>query len=345
MKLPKIEYNMACEFIFSMIRLFKEEAFLDYKKMILEKDKDIEEYIKNVNNELSFLIKRDMELLISDFVGGMFGLINASIYADIKTVPELLVYIEQTEPLDLLADILETWDIDLENHEEDKLISIIREQIIGRLDIITKDDEVIREYLKHPKEMQQRLLHIMTYYYEHHFKAEEKRIEDILKQKVLAHQILLEGHTEAFIKNMLFFTSAKEFEESSIRLFVMYFGEFNNIYNVKNGTVYYFYGFSLEQRLNQEYNKVVRKEFLRLLQDDTRYEIIKLLANKKWYGKELADHFELTTATMSYHLTKLTTFGIVIIERGINKRIYYSLDKKEFTSLYTSVLDDIFEEC
>lgn len=65
---------------------------------------------------------------------------------------------------------------------------------------------------------------------------------------------------------------------------------------------------------------------LKTISDETRFDIILLLnKNKKMYGREIADALNLTTGTVSHHLTKLIAVKILYSEVKGNK-IYYSLN-------------------
>ncbi len=71
---------------------------------------------------------------------------------------------------------------------------------------------------------------------------------------------------------------------------------------------------------------------MKALSDPTRREILKLLRSKIMSASEIADHFQITNASISYHLSLLKEAGLVIIEKK-GKYIYYEIN--------TTVLDEI----
>ena len=79
-----------------------------------------------------------------------------------------------------------------------------------------------------------------------------------------------------------------------------------------------------------------------LMSDYTRFSIIILLANKTMYGKEIADKLELSTGTISYHLSPLIKEGLVI-SKIKGKKIYYSINKEEINKM-SVFLNQIGEE-
>lgn len=83
---------------------------------------------------------------------------------------------------------------------------------------------------------------------------------------------------------------------------------------------------SIKDRKDDMFNK------FNLISDYTRFSIIILLADKTMYGKEIADKFELSTGTISYHLSPLIKEGLVI-SKIKGKKIYYSINKEEINNM------------
>ncbi len=67
---------------------------------------------------------------------------------------------------------------------------------------------------------------------------------------------------------------------------------------------------------------------LKSLSDGSRYEILRLLSQKKMYGGELAGVMKLSVGTISYHTSNLLLTGL-IKEKRVNSRIYYESDKEK----------------
>lgn len=82
---------------------------------------------------------------------------------------------------------------------------------------------------------------------------------------------------------------------------------------------------------------------LKILSDNSKYEILKSIRNKPAYGQELAEQLNLSTATISHHMGALITSGFVQIEKQTN-RIYYQMDKERvlrfIEQLKTSLMND-----
>jgi transcription regulator, arsR family len=73
------------------------------------------------------------------------------------------------------------------------------------------------------------------------------------------------------------------------------------------------------------------------LSDVNRREILRLLRQGSLNAGELAEHFEMTPATLSYHLALLKKAGLIVEKREKNFR-QYSLN----TSVFEEVLSYIY---
>lgn len=73
-------------------------------------------------------------------------------------------------------------------------------------------------------------------------------------------------------------------------------------------------------------------ETLKAITDPTRREILEILKNGKKTAGDIAREFELTNATVSYHLSILKKAGL-IIETKYKKYIYYELNASIFEEI------------
>lgn len=78
-------------------------------------------------------------------------------------------------------------------------------------------------------------------------------------------------------------------------------------------------------------------ETLKAISDPVRRDILSMLKNGRKSAGEIAEHFNLTGATVSYHLAKLKSADLVAEEKHKNY-IYYDLN----TSVFEEVLKWIY---
>ena len=73
-------------------------------------------------------------------------------------------------------------------------------------------------------------------------------------------------------------------------------------------------------------------ETMKALSDPARREILNMLKNGRMTAGDIAGRFDMTNATVSYHLSQLKKAGLIFESREKNF-IYYSLN--------TSVLEEV----
>jgi len=78
-------------------------------------------------------------------------------------------------------------------------------------------------------------------------------------------------------------------------------------------------------------------ETLKAISDGVRRDILQMLKDGKKSAGEIAEHFNLTGATVSYHLAKLKSADL-ISEQKYKNFIYYELN----TSVFEEVLSWIY---
>lgn len=83
------------------------------------------------------------------------------------------------------------------------------------------------------------------------------------------------------------------------------------------------------------------REALQMLADPVKLDILLYIKNDAHFGKEIAERFSLTTATISYHMNELLNQGLIKV-RQQGKRIYYSLDRERVQLLLEQV-KEMFE--
>lgn len=74
------------------------------------------------------------------------------------------------------------------------------------------------------------------------------------------------------------------------------------------------------------------QETFRALSDPVRREILTLLKKGKLSAGEIGSHFDMTGATISYHLSQLKKAGLITEEREKNY-IYYQLNATVFEEI------------
>jgi DNA-binding transcriptional ArsR family regulator len=76
------------------------------------------------------------------------------------------------------------------------------------------------------------------------------------------------------------------------------------------------------------------QESFKALSDPTRRQIVQLLKKEKLQAGEILEHFDMTGATISHHLSILKDAGLVTSEKK-GKYIYYELNLSVIEEIMT----------
>lgn len=79
-------------------------------------------------------------------------------------------------------------------------------------------------------------------------------------------------------------------------------------------------------------------DVMKVIGDKVRLQIIKMLASKPMFGKELAESLGISRSTVSHHLDQLRTVRLLIVERKKNTK-YFSLNHYEYKKLLIALGD------
>ena len=78
---------------------------------------------------------------------------------------------------------------------------------------------------------------------------------------------------------------------------------------------------------NDDIHQAAALQILKLLSDKSKFDILSSIKEHPAYGAQLARQMNLTTATISYHMSALIQERLIELDRT-NNRIYYRMNKK-----------------
>lgn len=91
-----------------------------------------------------------------------------------------------------------------------------------------------------------------------------------------------------------------------------------------------------ERKVKEEYQPEEYQKILKVLGDKSKFDILLFIKDRPAYGTEIAQHFSLTTATVSHHMNQLLQLQLVQVEVR-EKRVYYQTKK--------DAVREVFEAC
>ncbi len=93
----------------------------------------------------------------------------------------------------------------------------------------------------------------------------------------------------------------------------------------------------------EELDRGLLCEELRVIGEESKFEILQMLNEEGAYGKEIAQKVKLDAATISRHLSVLQKYGLVYMERREGRNIYYRTNQGEIRNLL-ELLQKIFKK-
>jgi len=202
------------------------------------------------------------------------------------------------------------------------------------------DREKALEILRYPEDARQRLVNLLERYTQV-FGNYVDELEALDRAEVQKRSEACLANPEDFITNYLKI-SAKILEPAKrIDLIPNAFSEIiTYVLQPEKDHFVLIYGTFISKKRSREKRSEERKQFLKVLSEEKRVEIIKLLAVKPAIGSELAKQVGLTGATASYHLTMLLGIGLVEYER-VGQKLHYTLNKELLKDLFDKAYQDL----
>jgi len=338
MKSLLIETNITFEFIYTMMGV----AYYEKSK---QSDIDIShsrfqcfvsDFVENNYKHIPSIVINDIQLFLQDFSNLYVTLLHLTIDKNMTHPKDLIDYFTDFTTDDFL-------NLYLLSNETGLTTSSPREQLDLTLDDLTlkyhkdaKDKSLFYEFIAYPKGVVNRFISAIEVLYNDFFKPFEPILISKLAELQKRHQALYNDNPEAFINAILFQSKESLHDsETKIHIYLGYFyGDRVNVAYGDNHNVFFFYGALAEKKLYSENLTAQYEELIKSLADDTRRKLIKYLMNAPHYNKEISDYLGITTATISYHISRLADLGIIHLKYQEGKRIYYQVDKERFNQLF-----------
>lgn len=128
---------------------------------------------------------------------------------------------------------------------------------------------------------------------------------------------------------------------------------FNRLkFELMSNSIYAFYGIYflklLELKESSRYKEDELVKDLKALGDPTRFKIIQILLEREMFLKELAEKLNLTSATVSHHISILQKSNLISITIGDDdgRKVLYQVNREKLQSIGDSIskLSSIYSE-
>ncbi len=345
----RIKYNLAMDFINSVFKYKEYQIFFDKPNhsdvendiikhnVAFVRNKDLLDWLDNINKKISPIFKNQFTFVVDDSL----GLLN---------VCYSVIEINQIEhPLELI-DALNSLDTDTMVEISYKFYNLdipLDNDVLLKEALLSNYNENIAnsflDYKNNPNEYKENFINTLKIFYKDFFKPIENDVLIFMEDRLVIIN-------EAFKKDPMYFinsmgkgdyTKAIDMHKN-FTIYMSYFLDIGFMYLTHKDSLIILCGHNFEYIFNNKEREDNYINLFKALADEKRLAILKLTSERPWYNKELADYFNLTPATLSYHLSLLMNTGILSFEPSIiNNRYYYTTNKEKLKELFDAALLDL----
>lgn len=349
----QLDRSIIYEFLLSLFRLENDEG-MKLKELELEKEIKLEKEIVNwVEKTLQKIPKAKKELIARYFnKESYFGLCLVSEIPHLKltTIEEYLDYLKTKEAADFIKRFTQSGygPAPSENIDLKKVKNLIKSEkeaakfVNDKINLASDQKWNLLQFYFNPEEMKEEFIALLEWYHKEVFKEDQEWITEKSKKINDTYQENLNRYGEKYLKNILEKLIDKPLNADENYIAFSYFYETSLLNSSTNsGGNFYLIGFRFPEIFAADEKGILGSlEIFKTLADETRLNIISLLAEKTMYGNEIAEKLNLTNATISHHVSKLLMNNIIRAHKEDNK-LYFQLNKKKFKKIILKSVDNL----
>ncbi|NQT60414.1 MAG: winged helix-turn-helix transcriptional regulator [Bacteroidetes bacterium] len=342
----KFIYNHAIEFYCYLCAFIEDKIEKDKEDNNIPSDPALSDILQKVDQDISPFLKHDIELFFNKMFYTSWMIFYRIIDLEITEEEELFSYFNKLSDTEFRNIYLEGLWL------QDKPVDQIQEKDIKKSIVENffhssrPQEKMLKQLLDNPGEWKPKILQTLTdFYHKHYLPFKEEIIKTGTKRGAAAKKEFdkdpthyLDTLTLGHYRDLL-----KHAEDTTV--YISYSYNRGLTLSIKRKII--LLGLSRETLLTSANRKLQSNILFTALSDKKRVEILRLLGEREWFSNELAKHFGLTAATMSYHLNKLLGAGLVTIRIGDQKKIYYSLSRENLENYLDCCRADLLgdEDC
>ncbi|MGD1822195.1 MAG: ArsR/SmtB family transcription factor [Pleomorphochaeta sp.] len=335
----KLINNEAVDFIFAMNRfgIRNKEIHLEYPSM-----EEIKEWCIESEKKLSPFLLNDITLIFEKtIIISLYFFIKVHENNNIKTAQDFLSFLDSFEANQFKSDIINRF---LDKSINELTVDNIYNQIIN--DGLhpgydeREEAELLFGFLNESDNFLNRLKSTYDQFYNFVYKESKDKFKKIETEKYNWHLKRMNDNAINYLKDLGLNSIINEIENvENLHYYFSFFADndVSALWDSKNIII----GASTDNRIIQKSAKKKTELLFNCLGDPKRLEILRLTSKRPWYSSELASHFNLKPATLSYHISKLVDADLLTIQKGKSKRFYYTLNKETYKSYLEFASQDL----
>ncbi len=335
----KLIHNDAIEFILAMNRfgIRNKREMSDYPQM-----DELIQWCSYYEKKLSPFLLNDISLICEKtIIITLYLVVKVSESKNIITAEDFLVFLNDLTYQELKDDLVTRFlDESIENVSKEKIYNQILNDGLHIGYDTQEETDLLFAFILDPQSFLQRLIITYRQFYDLVYLPSRDKFNVLTEEKYT-------WHNEHFQKDAIPYLNAlgltgflkNEGNLDGVSCFYSFFAdnEISVLWESKTILI----GANTDIRIKQLSAMKQTDLFFSLLGDPKRLEILRLTSIRPWYSSELATHFDLKPATLSYHINKLVDADLLTITKGKAKRFYYSLNVDALNKFLKYVSHDL----
>jgi len=349
----KLDRSVIYELFLSLFRL-KNDKIIKLEDLELKKEIKLNKEIVNWAAETMAKIPQSKREMIAKYFNeeSYFGLclISEIPMLEIKNIEDYLQHLKEKEAVYFLKrftesgygpspsekiDLLKVKNLIANEKEAAKFVN-------EKLNFSSAQKWNLLQFYFEPEAMKSEFIELLEWYYKNIFSSDLDWIKDKLEKINDNYQENLNRYGTKYLENILSKLIDDPLAGKQNYIAFSYFYETRILNSTSdNGDSFYLIGFRFPEIFAADEEGLLGSlEIFKALADETRLNIISLLAEKTMYGNELAEQLNLTNATISHHVSKLLMNNIIQAQKEDNK-LYFKLNKNNFEATVLKAVDNL----
>lgn len=338
----KLIENEAVDFICAVMRFAGRHALKDPDKPGMV---EIEKWCEEAERNLSPFLLNDLDLLAGKMIAPIIYLWSLAFTDDgLKTGEDLLAKLRSADNNDFVSGIEKVHGLKPEDiTSPGRVLDVISDDGLYPNNDPKEEAELIYRFLRDPVNLQNQLHKTYAEFYEKAYLPGRNSLSSLREEKFRWHEERLANDKEEYLLSL----GMKEFIKEILdmgepRLYLSLFADTDVTAIMYKQVI--IIGCGTDKLITAQSARDKASHFLSCTGDPKRLEILRLTAQRPWYSTELARHFDLKPATLSYHIAKLVEADLITLTKGEQRRFYYSLNKETVKEYLGFLKEDLLGE-
>lgn len=335
----KLEYNEAIDLLTSVYCLARNISAddIDSDRSFSEKyigKNEILKWAQQIRESKNAKVIDDLNLLAKNYFALISIGYNLVIRYQIQTIEQLLKKTFQIDEAALLSILERLFDIDPVN----KGAQAIQDDLTERYN--ADFYAFYHKMSNDPSDFKQCFYNVLVYCYINYYAKSEEAIGTHSLESLKLHKKVFDEEPKDFARTIL------SDDLASYREVHLYYSSFldTGFRTIKIQDIFVIiYGENSLYKYNL-YNPDMALNLFKALADEKRIAILKMCIETPRYNKELTKYFNLTAATLSYHLNMLLDANLLIFEENVNNRFYFKTNIEGIPGLFQKALEQLLKD-